>query len=205
MRKLLIFMFVFGLVSSANAVTITFDASAEPACTHGYDRDVTPGDVVTIEITSDTAVTTGYLVSITESTTSTAGDATAALGALHTGFNFNPSNGNLRNATTNYGAGTARLMLIDRISGGINEAPSIAAGQVLYSFALTIPSEAVFCDTFTITAAVGFPAISPPPAGYTHALDAGAVTTTDVVLHVVPEPMTIVLLGLGGLLLRRRK
>ena len=209
MKKLLILMLVLGLTASANAVLVTFDASAEPGCGHGYDRDVLPGSTVVVEITADTAVSAGYLVSITESTTSAAGMANAtAVGALHTGFDNAGTNntGILRNMNTNYQA-PVRYMLIDRIVGGIvSGSPAIAAGQVLYSFEVLIPEDAVFCDTWTIDAAIGFGAISPPPAGYSHTVDAAAqVPTVTLTLHAIPEPMTIALLGLGGLFLRRRK
>ena len=207
MKKLLILMLVLGLTASANAVIITFDASAEPACGHtpGGDRDVLPGAVVVVEVTADTVCTSAYMVSVTESTTSAAGDATASSPAYHASFNLNIKPGNVRNMMTNWGAGTPRYMLLDRATASMSPAGNIAVGQVLYSFEVTIPSDAVFCDTFTITAALGTPAISPPPAGYSHSFDAGPVTTTDLVLHVIPEPATIALLGLGGLLLRRRK
>jgi len=76
----------------------------------------------------------------------------------------------------------------------------------LYSFDLTIPVGALKDDVYNVIALIGTPAISPPPAGYAHQIDAADVTSTNsLVLTVIPEPMTIALLGLGGLFLRRRK
>jgi hypothetical protein len=208
-KRALVLLTVLGLASSAYAQIVTFDASAEPDCIHGQpvpSVDVMPGSVVVVEITADTAVAAGYLVSITESTTSAAGYAGAGLGTLHPGFTGPNSPGNLQNQMTNSG-GTPIYILIDRIYGTISDGdPPIAAGQVLYQFELLIPQGAVFCDTFTVTAAVGFPIISPPPGGYVHQIDAANVASTNALtIHVIPEPMTIALLGLGGLMLRRRK
>jgi len=214
MRKLLIFMLVLGFASAANAV-ITFTSPGLPGCPHGVgaDLDVLPGSIVVVQISSSTIVNTGYQVSITESTTSAAGHSTAvAVGALNAEFNTGVNNGTKRNAMTTQGAGTPRYMLIDRIVGALNPlAPPggnpIPAGNVLYQFELQIPAGAVYCEKFTITAATGFPVCAPPPAAYAHLVDGAAPVggVDTLVLHVLPEPATIALLGLGGLLLRRRK
>ena len=208
MKKLLILMLVLGLASSANAINITFSSASGPACGHtpGGDIDVLPGALVVVDITADAAVSSSYMVSITESTTSGAGMANATgVGAYHASFNFNVVNGNLRNAMTNFPAPPHRYMLIDRATAGINPAVPIAAGQVLYSFEVLIPSLAEFCDTWTITAALGVPAIQPPPAGYSHLADGAVPVTTALTLHAIPEPATIALLGLGSLFLTRRR
>jgi len=211
MRKLLILMFVFGLVSSANAVIITFNSPSGPGCPHGNPApsiDVAPGAIVLVQITADVAVTSQYMVSVTESTTSAAGHSVAiGPAAYNAAFNFAVNTGNVRNAMTNNPVtATQRYMLIDRATAGISPVGNIAAGQVLYQFEVAIPAGAVFCDTWTIDAAVGQPFISPPPAAYSHMLDAGPIASTNALtIHVVPEPMTIALLGLGGLFLRRRK
>jgi len=212
MKKLLVFMLVLGLASLANA-SITFTSPGLPVCPHGVEAqlDVAPGQIVVVQIFSpDQIVSSGYAVSVTESTTSAAGHSTAvAVGALNAAFNLNVQNGTKRNAmTTSPTSATQRYMLIDRISGGISPANPLPVGTVLYQFELKIPDLAVFCDKFTITAAVGNPVCAPPPAAYAHQINAAALNpniTNALVLHVVPEPATIALLGLGGLLLRRRK
>ena len=209
MKKLLILMLVLGLASSANALNITFSSASGPACGHtpGGDIDVLPGALVVVDITADAAVSSAYAVSITESTTSAAGMANAtAVGAYHTTFNLNVVPGILRNAMTNWPGPPHRYMLIDRATAGISPATPIAAGQVLYSFEVLIPEAAEFCDTWTITAAVGTPAIQPPPAPYGHLADAVVVAgTTALTIHAIPEPATIALLGLGSMFLMRRR
>jgi hypothetical protein len=218
MKKLLVLMFVLGLVTSANAAlvyTVTFQSPGLPVCpgppghSPGGEFDVTPGQVVTIQIVANQVCTTSYAVSIMESTTSTHGYATAnAVGALNGSFNFNLVPGTKENTMTNSGGTyTPRYILIDRISAGMSPAGAIASGTALYTFSITIPTAAVFCDTYTIGAAVpSSPYISPPVLSYSHKVDNVVVATNDpLVLHVIPEPVTIALLGLGGLFLRRRK
>jgi len=217
MKKLLVFMLVLGLVSAANA-SITFTAPGLPICPGpggghipGGQWDVAPGQIVLVQIFSpDQIVQSGYLVNITESKNSAAGYATAmGVGQLNAAFNLNVQNGTLRNAMTNSPTSAVqRYMLIDRISGGISPANPLPVGTILYQFELKIPEAAVFCDTFTITAATGNPIIAPPPAQYGHQINGAALNpnvTNALILHVVPEPATIAILGLGALLLRRRK
>ena len=211
MKKLLVFMLVLGMASLASGVTVTLTSTSGPACPHGYDIDVMPGSNVTVQIVSDTAVAVGYLVSTMESTTSAAGHSTASIGTLHAGFDDPSTNntGNVRNKMTTIGAGTPRYILVDRIVGGIlSGSPAIAAGQTLYQFVVAVPGDAVFCDTWTIDIAVGFPVAGPSaPVGYSHMMDAVVVAggVTPLVVHAIPEPATIALMGLGGLLLCRRR
>jgi hypothetical protein len=210
MKKLLVFMFVLALVSSANASIVTLRASDQPLCTHNPPgisgaRDVYAGDVVVVTITADTAVTS-YTLSIKETTTSLAGHSTASAGSLHANFDLTRTNGTVRNGlTTAPTSATQRYMLIDKISGGKKTTTAqVPIGEVLYQFELMIPTAAVMCETFTITAVTGTPNFG--GAGYTHNLNAVAVATTNaLVLHVIPEPMTIALLGLGGLFMLRRR
>ena len=107
MKKLLIFMLVLGMASSANAAIVTFSSPSGSPDVHGFPApaiDVLPGATVLVQIKADTAVTSTYFLSITESTTSAAGDVTASIGSLHTSFVVNPQIGNLRNAMTSHPA-----------------------------------------------------------------------------------------------------
>jgi len=206
-------MFVLGLVATANAAIDTFNAPLQPPCIHGMfppDLDVLPGQIVWVTVTANANVTSAYMVSIMETTTSAAGHSMAlALGNLHAGFDLLHNNGNLRNMMTNTpSTSVQRYILIDRIAGNINKvggSPLIPAGQILYQFELKIPDQAMLSDLFTITCAYGNTAIGAPP--YSHSLDGVNMLANSValVLHVIPEPVTIALLGLGGLFLRRRR
>ena len=115
MKKLLIFMLVLGLVSAANAVTITFTSPGLDPCPHGVgaDFDVLAGETYVVQIISDTVLTSSMNISITETSTSAAGDATAVAtgGTLDPTFTVNPQVGNVRNMLTNQGA-PVRYILI---------------------------------------------------------------------------------------------
>lgn len=99
-------------------------------------------------------------------------------------------------------------VLIDTITGNTGYAfpPEVTSG-ILYSFEYHVPQlpESTY---ITIDDVVGDNPFGGP--AYATSFGWGDYTTTTqldaLVIHVIPEPMTIALLGLGGLfLLRRRK
>jgi len=71
----------------------------------------------------------------------------------------------------------------------------LAAGTVLYTFTYHVP-DVPYSTMINIT----FAGVSIADSFYTNSTDA----ITGVGIHVIPEPMTMGLLGLGGLFLRRR-
>jgi len=202
MKKILVFMFILGLVSSANAAIVTIKGNGDSGTV-----TVSAGDTVAITVISDTDSTAGYTLSLTETRDNVNGYVTAtALGVINTGFSVARVNGTLRNTmtTSTVTSLTNRYMIIDKASGATVIASTVTAGSVLYSFDALVPTAGEIGDTWTITMAVGAPVFS--GANYTHNMNAVAVATTNALtLEIVPEPMTIALLGLGGLFLRRRR
>jgi hypothetical protein len=198
MRKLLIFMLVLGMASLANAAILTVESSGSSAV------NALKGATVSVDIVTDTAVNVNLSATLMQSTTSAAGNATAAaLGTLDAGFNSINFAGNLQNANT---VAPARFILIDRINGVISTgSPAVAAGS-LYNFNLSIPGTAALGDTFTVDFATGTPTIGGGMPPYGLLQDGAAPTGTTALVITIPEPATIALLGLGGLvLLRKRK
>jgi len=199
-RKVASLLVVLSLMQVAWGISL-WEATFVP---HSGTTQVTAGSTVTIDLIADFDVRSGSF-NIQQSTTSSAGDATAvAVGTLHSGFDQTADNGNLCNVLS----GT-RFILIDRINGqAATASPDILAGQILYSFDLLIPSLASVGDQFTIDDAFGSPVVNGADP-YATAINApGGESVTDITsltLTVIPEPATIALLAFGSLCLCRKK
>ena len=185
MKKMLVFMMVLAVASAAYAGTITVTATPDKA-EYNY------GEAITIElITSGCGYPgpfAGELSSmIIEGITDTGGGSADAVGNLHVNFDVVNVNGDLVNAGG---------VLIDDITGAGDLDPGpIPNGVSAYTFDFTTGSSdgtfAIDLSGITVNDCFGggTTTLSVVPLGYT----------------VVPEPMTIALLGLGGLFLRRRR
>jgi len=127
---------------------------------NGGGSSVMADSIVTIDVIADWAVSLNAGFNLMQSTTSSAGNATAlAVGTLNAGFDQIAVNGNLCNVQSG-----SRFILIDRINGVIADgSPPIAAGDALYSFDLVIPELAAVGETFTIDDAFGSPVVNPGP------------------------------------------
>jgi hypothetical protein len=199
MKKFVSLVMLLVLGSFASAATVDFTTA---------NKNVLPNQVVPITIVADFTVKQ-LGVNIGETKVSAAADLTAgAVGTIHTGFTSIASPGLLCDGLT---PAPARYLLIDRINGVVDttQDPEIAAGQALYSFNVTVPAAAAVGDTFTIDDFTGNPVFhAGPPYGTVCAGAGGTVSLNNVgalTLTVIPEPATITLLGLGGLLLMRRR
>jgi hypothetical protein len=197
MKKLLIFMLVLGLASAANATlswSLEFNSGPGPF-------EVLPGDAIVATLTlsgsyDSTAVSIGYI-----------GDG--AIGGTMTDSDLNA----LYNVARYPG-----MTRDEAIIAGFPDAASYCDGDAIYisgattsgfpvtpvsmvlTLDYTVDSGAAAGSTVTISANPGFGGSKDVVL-----INLVEVAVPDLGLNVVPEPMTIALLGLGGLFLRRRR
>jgi hypothetical protein len=201
MRKLLVLLLVLGLASAVQAATVNFTING------GTEYVGTPGEVVTIKVIADAkCFGISSLMAAEATTVNSANRGTAATDwdcpALPTpGAGMTIAEpGYLENSGTNG-------VLFDFFSE--YSADGVAAGTVLASFSYTIGSVLGYWVAPLETGTLYYDIVGDPY--YADKSTASLLvegSPTDVTIggvHIIPEPVTIVLLGLGGLLLRRRK
>ena len=185
MKKLLILMLVFGMASLANAayvpVTLTIDAPAEAV----VDTEFT----VTVRVTS--LPTDDYMMSLAYGTIDITGGSYTE-GTVAAGVTFD-------------GASTLVFTGFSIVSAAPD--PYAGEGDIVMTFTLTglQVSDVLVFDI--VDESGGYIEAALYPSGDLSGLptDPYGLTIVGDSTHIIPEPMTVVLLGLGGLFLRRRK
>ena len=180
-KRLLILGLVLALPAMASAVSVSLLSGGKSTLTLG--TDVTVGEVITVDLVSDTACAAVSMidyVAIGEGINAAGSWVAAAI----------PAPGPFNKPGT-YATPSSILnaMMMANMGTWVN------AGTVMYSFKATVN---------------GVGTISPVMGAADLFFDSMFASTlgTSVVqnpLVIIPEPATIALLGLGGLLLRRRK
>jgi hypothetical protein len=188
MKKILSVFLVLAIASVASAEAVWFEVDEADAKDH-----YAPSDIITINVYADFDVGSLYIGAIASN-----GGTAEATGDLHPMLNLLPDTGTIINEGG---------ILISIVTGSINYmAPPAPALEILYSFEFHVPdvpeSTYLIIDDYTDygTTPPTYTSVS-DPTGYMIIIS----DMTEAVIHVIPEPMTIVLLGLGGLFLRRRK
>ena len=197
-KKLLVLMLVLGLVSAASATVITYQPSHNGSTA---DYEAVAGEVVYIDIDAtgaDHLMSTGaLLVTITGDATITdlssltyapsQGTWDVTMGLITNAELDDPQNARLRAAT---------LMIQDMFWLLLPNSP---VGNIGITYGGT--------GTATVTVVPNNEANTWGNTGYANGGQAGQdLDAAGGVFNIIPEPMTIALLGFGGLfLLRRRK
>ena len=190
MKKLLIFVLVLGIASTAIANTAWFETAV---------TGVTPSQDIAIMVKADFDVLSLNLA--------IGGPPTASLGSH--GLHANLLLSAFASQGTVLNDGTYLIVEIkgdDPRTGGT--AVGAPAGSVVYSFMYHVPEVEPSTEITIASLNTGFDPMIMKEI-MTNLTDLAGGDSVNVlaplVLHVIPEPMTIALLGLGGLFLRRRK
>ncbi|MHC4155893.1 MAG: PEP-CTERM sorting domain-containing protein [Planctomycetota bacterium] len=186
MKKLLVLMMILGLASSANAIVleISFQGQTDLADSDIY---VDPSVEYELDIYGHGMMPTGddvYWALVVDTTTATISGGTVLVppaGSLSSWFGNNAASAGIPGLMANE----------DGPWGSFAVAPAETAGPGIYANGFIFHCEAPDID------AVVRLITTPDFANY--------IVQDTMTIHQIPEPMTVALLGMGGLFLLRRR
>jgi len=186
MKKLLVLAVVLGISATTFGVSASLQSDKS-----AYN----PGETAVISIVADFTAS-GFGFRLLEDDASITGKV--AVGTIYSGYNMGLNDGtgyvvNSGNVLFQRTGGDAVSGSAFTMMGGTN-AP---AGTALYTFDYTIDSGITAPCTINLSFGNDVYVVN--------SADAASIAATGVALDVVPEPATLALLGIGGLLLRRRR
>jgi len=192
MKKLLVLALVLGLASIAMAVPVL---RVDPA---DQKNDYSPSDWITIQLyspTTDLAIVSVTIDAITDN------PGGPAKGLANEPQIFNPNYGTQFPGVLNDSG-----LLVKYMGASDTTIPARGATGVLYSFEYHVPN-VPFSTMISITTWDDGELGNYYPAAivYKNGQEVDGTIGMTTPIHVIPEPATIALLGLGGLLLRRKK
>jgi hypothetical protein len=179
MKKLLVLTLVLGITQVSWSDSIPL-AVMQVAPANQKDHYV-PSDHFTIQVVADFPV--GML-----GIDYVYGPPTASAPVLNAAFTQSPL---FPGTVVNSGG-----VLIKTIAGGIADYPEIQPGQVLWQFEYHMPD--VPFSTYITISAVGVAIGNLDYSTYVESI-------VPLTIHLIPEPATIALLGLGAVILRRKR
>jgi len=180
MKKLLVLVLVLAMASLSMAGIATLRVAA-----NDLRNDYMPSDIITLELVANFSAGSMGFNKLQQDSGVEGGASEPMLNSLWDGSLLNP--GQIKNTGTD-------LMWAMTASLGLTS-QDLPAGTVLWHFEYHIPDvPASTMIHFTFVA---------PSVDSGDFMD-GAASIVGPSIHVIPEPMTIALLGLGGLFLRRR-
>ena len=200
MKKLLIFMLVLGLASVSQATLTTLVVGGN------QQYSGTAGETISIDLIADTVWSGAVLSSLVEASEVDGDEQALASNVVNMGGVIATPTTSTTGVTIDAAGYALNYLGNLYVSGAASANPAVTAGTVTLSFDYTLPS--------TISSDYWVTPLKPDElfyySGGSFAVEGtysnlAAVNVPIEGLHIIPEPMTICLLGLGGLFLRRRK